>query len=398
MKILIVSQYYYPDPFSVSLVAEQLVKNGHDVTVLTGKPNYGYHKIVPGYEKKDYEVFNGVKIYRVNVTPRKESKLSIVKNYLSFYFNARRFVNKLDDDFDIVYSVSLSPVISISPAIKYAKKHKIKHILHCLDLWPESVVATGITKKGTLLYNFLLKWSRKLYKNVDKILVSSPSFKDYLKEVIGYDENKCLYVPQATNTYDIAKDEEAIKYDTRYMNVVYCGNVGKLQLIPQLIEAVEIAKKTIPVRVYVIGLGSLTKYLKNSIKERKLEDSIIYLGAINSEHAIKYFLNADALYLGLNKNGVVGKTIPNKMTFYMSQKKPIIAAIDGNAKEVLIKSKGAIICDETKESIAKAFVDFYARNDKEKMGKCNYSYFKKYFDNKIITTQIEEEMKKLANR
>ena len=161
VKILLVAQHYFPDPFSVTTVAESLVKRGHDVTVLTGKPNYGYYKIVPGYEKLDYECVNGVKIYRVNVIPRKGTKISIVQNYLSFWFNAKRKVNQLDKDFDVVYSISLSPVISISPAIKYAKKHHIKHVLHCLDLWPESVVITGITKYNTILYDFLLLWSKK---------------------------------------------------------------------------------------------------------------------------------------------------------------------------------------------------------------------------------------------
>ena len=85
MKILIVSQHYFPDPFSITTIAEYLVKKGHDVTVLTGKPNYGYYRIVPGYEHLDYEILNGVKIYRVNVIPRKGTKMSIVKNYLSFW-------------------------------------------------------------------------------------------------------------------------------------------------------------------------------------------------------------------------------------------------------------------------------------------------------------------------
>ena len=95
MKILIVSQHYYPDPFSITTIAEYLVKKGHDVTVLTGKPNYGYYRIVPGYEHLDYEILNGVKIYRVNVILRKGTKMSIVKNYLSFWKNAKRKVNKL---------------------------------------------------------------------------------------------------------------------------------------------------------------------------------------------------------------------------------------------------------------------------------------------------------------
>ena len=140
MRILLVSQYYYPERFSVTDIAEQLVKLGNEVTVLTGKPNYGLHKILPEYKKVKYEEINGVKVHRVRLIPRKLSRLSIIRNYLSFHRNAKRKVNKLGDDFDIVLTVSLSPVISIAPGIKYARKHHIPCVLYCQDLWPESKI------------------------------------------------------------------------------------------------------------------------------------------------------------------------------------------------------------------------------------------------------------------
>lgn len=400
VKILLVAQHYFPDPFSVTTVAESLVKRGHDVTVLTGKPNYGYYKIVPGYEKLDYECVNGVKIYRVNVIPRKGTKISIVQNYLSFWFNAKRKVNHLDKDFDVVYSISLSPVISISPAIKYAKKHHIKHVLHCLDLWPESVVITGITKYNTILYNFLLLWSKKIYHKIDKILVSSPSFIDYFKSVIKIKkENVLEFVPQPTiETKPV--EAEPFNYDKKYFNFMYCGNIGNLQNIPNLIEAIRVlVNEGKHIRIYVIGLGTLKDYLVDKVKEYGLEDNIIYLGAKQASIARTYFKNVDALYLGLKDEGYVGKTIPNKLTFYIQNAKPIIASVGGDAKDVLLNSKGAIICDNSVEGIVEAFSSFIQKSDeeKEKMGKLNYEYFKKHFDNDIIIDKIEEELKKHCN-
>ena len=399
MKILIVSQHYFPDPFSITTIAEYLVKKGHDVTVLTGKPNYGYYRIVPGYEHLDYEILNGVKIYRVNVIPRKGTKMSIVKNYLSFWKNAKRKVNKLDDDFDVVYSMSLSPVISISPAIKYAKKHKIKHVLHCLDLWPESVVITGITKHGTLFYNLLLMWSKKIYHSVDRILVSSPSFIEYFEDVIKIkNESICKFVPQPTLETNII-DENYFKYDKEYLNFVYCGNIGKLQNIPNLIEAIKILSSKMKIRFYIIGLGTLKDYLIKKIPEYNLDNNIIYLGAKPANEARTYFKNADALYLGLKDEGFVGKTIPNKLTFYMQNAKPIIASIGGDAKQVLLESKGAVICDNSVDGIVKAFEQFKELDEpsKEKMGINNLEYFKKHFENEIVLSKIEEELKKHCN-
>lgn len=398
MKILIVSQYYYPDPFSVVSIAEHLVNTENDVTVLTGLPNYGYYKIIPGYEHKTFEILNGVKVHRVKVVPRKGTKISIIRNYLSFWHNAKRYVKKLDKDFDVIYSISLSPVISIAPAVKYAKKHKIKHVLHCLDLWPESVVVTGMIKENSLMYKLLLRWSRKLYNATDKILVSSPSFKEYLKDVIEYNIENCEYVPQLTNEYKIPPKEEVVEYDKTYLNLVYCGNIGRVQLINELIDAIDLARKEIKIRIYMIGLGSLKEHLLNEIKNRNLDDNIVYLGAIQSKNAIKYFQNADALYLGLADSGVVGKTIPSKLTFYMSQKRPIVAAINGDGREVLKSANGSVVCDCDAHSLKEAFIKFstLTKKEKDELASNNYEYYKNNFENKIIMNKIEETLKKLA--
>ena len=151
MKILIVSQYYYPERNSVGDVASFLVRNSHDVTVLTAKPNYGFQRIVEEYKNIDFEIVNGVKVHRLTISPRKYSRLSVICNYLSFYFKSLRYINKFKEKFDVVLSFSLSPVISISAANKIKEKQNIPHILYCMDLWPESTVATNAVSKDSLL-------------------------------------------------------------------------------------------------------------------------------------------------------------------------------------------------------------------------------------------------------
>ena len=196
MKILVVCQFYYPERFTVSDICAELVSLGHDVSVVTGKPNYCYNEIIPAYRKVKYEIIDGVKVHRVNLYPRKQSRLSIIRNYLSFHRNAKAFMRRFNEQFDVVLSVSLSPVISIAPAVLYAKKHKVKHVLHCLDLWPESTVVTGAVKKDSPMYKMLFRWSRNLYLACDKIMVSSPSFADYFKEVLHIIDKPFPYVPQ----------------------------------------------------------------------------------------------------------------------------------------------------------------------------------------------------------
>ena len=178
MKILIVSQHYYPENFTITKIAEELFCYGHDVTVLTGKPNYGLGHILEGYEDVKYEEINGVKVHRVNLVPRKKGRFSIIRNYLSFWKNSKKWIRNTKEKFDIVYTMSLSPVTVLSAGNLYKKKHNVPHVVHCVDLWPESVLATKAVRKHSLMYLILYIWSKKLYSKVDKVLIGSPSFKE----------------------------------------------------------------------------------------------------------------------------------------------------------------------------------------------------------------------------
>ena len=140
MRLLIICQYYYPENFVITNIAESLVKEGHSVDVLTGKPNYGYGYILPEYKNITEEVINGVNVYRVNIYPRKHSRLSIIRNYLSFWKNSKKWVRRCKEKYDRVFSMSLSPITICSAGNLYSKKYGVPHVIHCVDLWPESVI------------------------------------------------------------------------------------------------------------------------------------------------------------------------------------------------------------------------------------------------------------------
>lgn len=393
MKILVVCQYYYPERFSVTSIAEQLVSFGHDVTVVTGFPNYGYGKIADEYEgfKRNYEVINGVKIHRVKLFSRKESRFSIISNYLSFYFNSRKFLKRFKEKFDIVYSMSISPVTSISGANLFAKKHKIPHILHCLDLWPESLVATGVVKPRGLLYRLFYHISRNLYRDTTRILVSSPSFISYFKDVLQMTKHDLKYVDQPAILAD--SQGEPFIYQTGTTNIVYAGNIGKVQKIDILLEVAEILKYS-KVHFHLIGMGSETERILSEINKRNLQNHIHYHGLKPIEDTIPYFINADALYISLDNSGYVGKTIPNKLIFYLAYKKPIIGAIDNDGKKLLEKTNGAILTSLNAGDIARAVMRLQdmSPSEKEKLGHNNLAYYTNNLTLEKIVHQIENEM------
>ena len=388
MKILLVTQFYYPERFSTTDIAEELVKLGNEVTVLTGKPNYGYGYILKEYKKIKEENINGVKVLRVNLKPRKHSRISIIRNYLSFHRNAKRYVRKLDNDFDIVLSISLSPVISIAPAIKYAKKHNVSHVLYCEDLWPESTVVTNAVRKDSLVYKILYRWSKKLYEKCDEIIISSPSFKQYFNDVLRITDKKfpVVYQPILNSKESL----EPIVFEKKH-NFVYAGNIGTLQLTSELVEAMKHVKRD-DAKLYLMGMGTNLSKIQKQIKDEHLEDKVEYVGALPIEKAERYYHNADALVVSLKYEGTVGKTVPNKAIQYMKYGRPLVGVIKGDAKDLLEKAKGTLFCEGNNRQIANIFENFCELSDKEKMlmGANNKAYFEEHLTAKKLTGQINQ--------
>lgn len=350
MKLLAICQYYYPENFTIYKICEQLVKLGHDVTVLTAKPNYGYGKIIDGYENVDYEEINGVKVRRLTIYPRKRSRFSVIRNYLSFWSKSKKWVKKCKEQFDIVYSMSLSPVTILAAGNLYKKKHHVKHVVHCVDLWPESVLVTKAIRKHSLEYRLIYHWSKKLYQHADKILVGSPSYEDYFRNVLKIIDTPIEYAPQCSLN-EVA--EAAYQYDDKYFNILYCGNIGLLQKIELLPEVMKELTDT-NIKMHIIGMGPMAEALTQKINEYKL-DNIVFHGPIPSKKACEYFVNADAIYISLDGEGYVGKTIPNKLQMAMCFAKPIIAALNGDGKTIVDNSKCGVTCNLEISAISNAF-------------------------------------------
>lgn len=392
MRILVVSQHYYPERFSVNDIAEGLFKLGHEVTVLTGRPNYGLHEIIPEYKHVKFEKINDINVHRVRVYPRKLSRMSVIRNYLSFHRTAKRKVNKLGE-FDLVLTISLSPVISIAPAIKYAKKHKVPCILYCQDLWPESTVVTGAVKKNSLLYKLLYKWSVSLYKECDRIIISSPSFKDYFENELHIKDKgfKTIYQPILNSN----KNLEPVVYKNKY-NIVYAGNIGKIQLTTQLVDAMRYVKSE-DTKLYLMGMGSELSNIKHKIESEHITN-VEYAGALPIEKAETYYKNADALIVSLKEGGTVGKTIPNKAIQYLKYGRPLLGVIKGDAKELLSRANGTIFSDEDPKEIARKIDELLAKSDKEKaqMGLNNKKFFEDNLSSEVLVKELDQELKTLV--
>ena len=394
VKILVVTPHYYPEGFSITAMCEEWVKEGNDVFVVTNKPNYGFGRILPEYRHVNDETINGVRIHRCNCFARKNSRISIIKNYLSFYWTAKRYLSHLKEEFDVVYSFSLSPIISVSGANVYAKKHHVRHILHCLDLWPESVLSTGAMRKGSLGYRILYHWSKRIYGKADEILVSSPSFKAYFQEVLKLPGDNISFVPQPP--YLVEQNGDNFEYP-RKNAFLYAGNIGRLQLVEQLCEAFYSLPDEAEATLYIIGMGARQKQVERLVKEKHLENRVVFFGPKPRKETARYYANADAIVVSLADKGFVGKTIPNKLSSSLYYGKPFFAVIQGDGRAILEKTGGAVLSNgEDPASIRKALLQFLKLNEEEKtkMGEANKKCFDKAFSFSSCMQQINEHLKK----
>jgi glycosyltransferase involved in cell wall biosynthesis len=392
MKILVVCQYYYPDNRSSTPICEELVRRGHEVTVLTGLPNYGFGKIAPGYEKKFFETRNGVRIFRVKLKPRTEHKASLLKNYLSFWKNSRSFIRKFNEQFDIVFSMCQSPITACDCANIYASKHAIPHIHYCLDLWPESVVAAGKIRRNSLVYKVLYKISHKIYAPMDEIIVSSPSFIDYFKQVHCFTNKKLVFIPQPSFTPNLG---ETLASKSKKPVIVYGGNIGTIQNVDNLIFAAIKLRKYFDFDFYLLGNGSKVTEMAKIIHDYSAGVYIHLMGQLTPAEASKYYNSATCLLVSLLDDGTfVSKTIPNKLLTYLAYGKPIVAALSGDGSNLSKFTDGIINSGTDSDSISNAICKIFSMSSsqQEELGAENSNLYQQKFSFSVLMNMIESEL------
>lgn len=341
MKILVVCQHYYPEPFRITDICEELVEQGNEVTVITGIPNYPMGKIYDGYRcgKKRDEIINGVKIHRCFEIGRRSGILFRFLNYYSFALSSKRYVKRLKEKYDVVLANQLSPVMMSEAAVKYKKKYGGKLVLYCLDLWPESLTAGGI-KRGSFIYRYYHKVSAKIYGQADKILITSKMFKKYFIDEFGAPEEKISYLPQYAE--DIFKREECEKEPDGTIDLMFAGNIGSVQSVETIIKAAHEIRDIENLRWHIVGDGSDLENCKKLADDLGVK-SVTFYGRKPVEDMPKYYKMADAMLVTLINDPILAMTLPGKVQTYMAAGKPIIGAIDGEAAES-IKESGCGYC------------------------------------------------------
>lgn len=394
MRILVVSQCYYPDTFLINEIAPQMQRAGHQVTVIAGLPRNPVKHEEYIRNKVKEETIDGVKVIRCWDSLSGDSAKKLAANYLTFVWSSFWKTLTLDKNYDVVFCYQLSPITQAIPAILYKKLHRKRLFLYCLDIFPESMLSH--TGNDTLIYHMAAWLSRKIYNCCDKIGVTSKSFIDYLHSENHVPMGKQIYIPQH------AEDSlMSIPIKTDYkgtINFLFAGNIGYAQNLKVIVDAVSKIKGKYDFKVHFVGDGSKLEELKELIKERHLSEEFEFHGRVPRNDMRKYYEMADVLLLTLRGNNQVGNTLPGKLQTYMTVGRPIIASLNGSGAEVIQEANcGICVPAADSEELANAMVKFLNNpNDFLPCGVNARKYFQDNFTFSIFMDSVLAELKALC--
>jgi len=362
LKVLIITQYFWPENFRVNDVVLFLKKKNIDVDILTGYPNYPDGVLFKEFKEEPlkYSNYNGAKVFRIPIYLRRDSsKINLFINYISFIFSAIIFgyFDLRKKKYDIIFSFATSPITSSIPGIFYAKINKCKNFIWVLDLWPDIIKELKIINNN-LIYKIFSAGVLKIYKAYDVVLVQSKSFLNILK---NYNLNfKLEYFP-AWNELD-SSDKNIKDSITEFnpldgkLNIVFTGNIGEVQNFENVIETALILKKNQNIRWIIVGSGRNLETLIKICRHKKI-NNIFFLGQKDKSLMAYYHSIADILFLSLKSGKAISSTIPGKLQTYLNANKFILGFIDGEAKHLIEESGLGMAVDPDKpELLAKTIL------------------------------------------
>jgi glycosyltransferase involved in cell wall biosynthesis len=407
MNILIITQYFWPENFRINDLALGLIAKGHQVTVLTGMPNYPDGRFFSGYGifKKRVEDYYGVKVLRVPLVPRGKSKgWQLAFNFFSFAFMASLLASfYCRGTFDVIFVFEVSPVTVGIPAIVLKKFKKIPIVFWVLDLWPESLLSAGGIKSV-----WILRWVGGLvnfiYRQCDRILVSSQAFIPSIK-AMGGEPGRIGYFPNwAEMLYEpIQISREADKYVglPSGFRVMFAGNIGTAQDFGTILEAAENLKGYPSIQWLILGDGRMFEWVKEQVRQRGLSNNVHLLGYHPLETMTHFFASADVMLVTLKHDPIFSLTVPGKIQSYLACGKPIVAAIDGEGGR-LVKESGAGLASPAGngEALAKAVLAMYhmPKAERENMGKRGRDYYESNFERNMLIHRLEGWMQELSKK
>ncbi|MBD8094280.1 glycosyltransferase family 4 protein [Pseudomonas fluorescens] len=399
LNILVVTQYFWPENMRINDLVRDFSEKGHNVTVLTGLPNYPEGSVYSSYRAapEKFAEYAGAKVVRVPLVPRGKRSISLMLNYASFFISASLLGPwKLRSErYDAVFVYAVSPVMAAIPALILGRIKRAPVFIWVLDLWPETLRAVGVVRNPILLKTVgrMVSW---IYNRADYLLLQSHGFlenvKGYCTKRIALD--RLVYFPSwAEDDFSgTAQPTSALlDRDDSVFTVLFAGNLGDAQDFPAIIEAARALAGTVAVRWVIVGDGRMSEWLANEVRARDM-GNVLLLGRHPLEAMPSLFACADALLVSLKTNDVFEKTIPGKVQAYLASGKPILGMINGEAARV-IEAAGAGLCCPSGDAAALAQITsklaLFDGEQRKEMGASGRRYYLENYSKLTLMTRLE---------
>jgi len=405
MRVLIVSQYFWPENFRINDLVVGLIERGHKITVLTGIPNYPDGKYFAGYGifRKNIEDYRGAKVVRIPIISRgKGGGIRLALNYLSFVVSGCLFAPlRCREKYDLIFIYEPSPVTVALPALLLKTIRKVPVIFWVQDLWPESLAATGAVTANRIL-NGVAHIVRFIYRRCDKILITSES---YRKSVEHYDGSSINihYFPQYAEDFCKPSVE---KKNITVLNtipsgfwIMFAGNIGAAQDFETIIETAERIKGYNEIHWIIVGDGRMREWAECQVNKRGLSGNFHFLGRYPSEVMPQFFSHADVMLVTLKKEPIFALTIPAKIQSYLACGRPVIAALDGEGASIIKSSGSGYTCPaEDPSALAMTVLKMYKtpKLEREEMGMRGRAYYESNFDRDMLLDRLDKWMRELV--
>lgn len=408
MRLLVWTQYFWPENFRINELTIGLTQAGISVVVLTGKPNYPAGKVFPGYKSfgVQREFYSGMEVVRIPVLPRgKGSAIKLLLNYLSFILAGYLFAPLAlkGKNIDAIFVYAPSPLLQAIPAVFFSWLKRAPLIVWVQDLWPESLQATGFIKSRWLLklVEFAVKY---VYRYSDLILIQSEGFRVPVERLVK-DRNKICFYPNSSEdlssaAQSVVTDDFLVRAIAQDFSIVFAGNIGKAQACETIVYAAELLKYHKNIKFFIIGDGSQAQVIASEVEKRGLIN-VVLPGRLPPELMPSLYSVASVLLVSLRDDVALSATMPSKLQSYLSAGKPIIASLNGEAARVVVEADAGLVCPaENPHALAACVMALFSisKQERERFGMNGLRYFRAHFDLNKQVVNLISHLNKLAGK
>lgn len=370
VRVLLMTQWFDPEPtFKGIVFARELARQGFEVEVITGFPNYPGGVIYPGYKIKllQKEQIEGVNVTRVPLYPSHDkSKIGRILNYVSFACSLMIY-GLFSKKADVIYAYHPPLTVGIAASI-VGFFRRVPVVNDIQDMWPDTLSSTGMisNKRVITLVGKVCEW---VYKRSTKIVVLSPGFRTLLVERgVPPEKIEVIYNWCAEDAIAQASDEKGsvFKPDSKF-RILFAGNMGLAQALDVVLHAAVLLSTTAPQIEFVfLGGGLEVNNLKQLAQQLDLQN-VVFLPPVSMAEVGAYLNAADALLVHLKKDELFKITIPSKTQAYMAAGRPILMAVDGDAADLVSNSHSGVVAKSgDAQSIADAAIKLLKATDDER--------------------------------